>query len=207
LRRPEFIAEQSAHPRGLLGHVIARIMALETATLNRRALELLGIDEASRVLEVGFGHGHTLARAAELAPHGFVAGIDISQAMVEMAQTFNRDSIGKGLIEVRQASCDQIPYPDQSFDRIFAVHTLYFWNDPLAHLREIRRVCREGGRLLLAFGPKEDARAVAAFPESVYRFYSVDELRNFLSMAGFYNLTISSERIATRQIVFALAYR
>lgn len=86
------------------------------------------------------------------------------------------------------------------------MHTLYFWNDPLAHLREIRRVCRVGGRFALAFGPKEDVRAVAAFPQSVYTFYSVDETRELLSMAGFYDVTMSSERIATRQIVFALGY-
>jgi hypothetical protein len=60
---------------------------------------------------------------------------------------------------------------------------------------------------VLAFGPKEDARAVAAFPESVYTFYSVDESRDLLSMAGFYNVTLSSERIATREVVFALGDR
>ena len=71
MRRPEFIARQSGHPQGLLGRLIARIMALETATPNRRALQLLEFDENSRVLEVGFGHGRTLGRAAELAPQGF----------------------------------------------------------------------------------------------------------------------------------------
>jgi len=140
------------------------------------------------VLEVGFGHGRTLGRAAELAPQGLVAGIDISEAMVEMAQTLNRDRIAEGQIEVRRASSEQIPYPDQSFDRIYAVHTAYFWHNPLAHLREIHRVCAVGGRFLLAFGPREDARGVAAFPESVYRFYSVDETRELLSNAGFHNL-------------------
>src|SRR5215469_11786398 len=162
-------------------------MALETATPNQRTLELLRIDEGCRVLEVGFGQGHTLARAAELTPKGFVTGIDILGTMVEMAQTFNRDRIAKGLIAVQQASSNQIPYPDKSFDRIYAVHTLYFWHDPLAHLREIHGVCAVGGRFLLAFGPKEDVRAVAAFPESVYRFYSVDETRELLSNAGFHN--------------------
>jgi len=171
LRRPEFIARQSAHPTGLLGRAVARIMAFETTTLNRRALEVLDLNEKSRVLEIGFGHGHTLARTWELAPAGLVVGIDVSRAMVEMAQAFNRDRIAKGLIAVPQASADQIPYPDESFDRIYAVHTLYFWDDPLAHLREIHRVCAVGGQFLLAFGPKEDAHAVAAFPESVYRFY------------------------------------
>lgn len=207
MRRPEFIARQSRHPTGLLGRVIARIMALETATPNRRALELLELDENFRVLEVGFGHGHTLARAAELAPKGFIAGIDISQAMVDMAQTFNRDRIAKARIEVRQASSDQIPYPDQSFDRVYAVHTLYFWQDPLAHLREIHRVCAVGGRFLLAFAPKDDVRAIAAFPESIYTFYSVDETRELMSNAGFCNVMTSREQVATRQIVFALGYR
>lgn len=207
MRRPEFIARQAAHPKGLIGRLIARIMALETASPNRRALELLGIDEDSCVLEVGFGHGHTLARAAELAPLGFVAGIDISAAMVEMAQTLNRDFVAKGLIEVRRASSDQIPYPDQSFDRIYAVHTLYFWNDPLAHLREIHRVCRVAGRFVLAFGPKEDARAVATFPEAVYTFYSIEETRRLLHEAGFYSVTMARERITAREIVFAVGYR
>lgn len=127
--------------------------------------------------------------------------------MVKMAQTFNRDAIAKGLIELRRASSDQIPYQDESFDRIYAVHTLYFWNDQRTHLREIRRICRVGGRLLLAFGPKEDARAMAAFPKSVYTFYSVDESRDLLSMAGFCNVTMFSERIASTPIIFALGYR
>ena len=206
MRRPEFIARQASHPSGLLGRVIARVMALETATPNQRALELLGVDESSRVLEVGFGHGHTLARAAELARRGFVAGIDISATMVEMAESFNRGSIEKGLIEVRQASSDQIPYVDQSFDRIFAMHTLYFWNNPLVHLREIHRVCREGGRFVLGFGPKEDARAVAEFPGTVYTFYSIDQARDLMSRSGFHSVTTSPERIGDREIVFAVGY-
>ena len=204
MRRLEFIARQSAHPTGLLGRVIARIMALETATPNRRALELLELDEKSRVLEVGFGHGHTLARAGKLAGRGFVAGIDISATMVDMAERFNRSSIEKGLIEVRRASSDQIPYSDQYFDRVFAVHTLYFWNDPLAHLREIHRVCQEGGRFVLAFAPKEDERATAAFRGSVYTFYSISQTRELLSKAGFHNTCTVRERIGGREMVFSL---
>jgi ubiquinone/menaquinone biosynthesis C-methylase UbiE len=207
LRRPEFIARQAGHPTGILGRLLARIMAMETLNVNRRVLDLLELEGGSRVLEAGFGHGRTLARVAELAPEGFVAGIDISLGMVQMAQRHNRDAIAKGLIELKRASSDRIPYPDESFDRAYAVHTIYFWNDPLAHLREIRRVIRSGGRFVLAFGPKEDAHAVAAFPESVYRFYSIDETRRLLSKAGFGNLSTARETIASREIVFATAHR
>lgn len=207
MRRPEFIAQQAARPSGVLGRIIARIMALETARPNGRALELLGVDETSQVLEIGFGHGQTLARAAELAPRGLVAGIDISATMVQMAQSFNRDLIAKGVIEIQRATSDHIPYPDKSFDRIYAVHTLYFWNDPVAHLREIYRVCQVSGRFLLAFAPKDDAGAVAAFPESVYTFYSIDEARDLICRSGFRSVITSREQMGEREIVFALGYR
>ncbi len=207
MRRPEFIARQAGHPTGLLGRLLARIMAIETATINQRVLELLELENASRVLEVGFGHGRTLARVAQLAPKGFVAGIDISAEMVQMAQRHNRNSVAKGLIDVKRASSDQIPYPDESFDRVYAVHTLYFWNEPLAHLREIYRVTRVGGRFVLAFGPKENEHAVAAFPESVYRFYSIDEAQHLLSKAGFGTVSMVRETQGSRDIVFAAGHR
>ena len=66
-----------------MGRLLFRVMATETLGVNERALELLELEPNSRVLEVGFGHGRTLARALELAPKGLVAGIDISEDMVE----------------------------------------------------------------------------------------------------------------------------
>jgi ubiquinone/menaquinone biosynthesis C-methylase UbiE len=111
------------------------------------------------------------------------------------------------LIEVKRASSDQVPYPDESFGRVYAVHTLYFWKDPLAHLREIHRITRVGGRFVLAFGPKEDEHAVAAYPESVYHFYSIDEAQHLLSKAGFSNVSMAHETIASREIVFATGHR
>ena len=122
-------------------------MATETVAVNERMLDLLAPERSGRILEIGFGHGRTLARAAELAPKGFVAGIDISADMVRMFQSHNRRTIGQGLIEVKLASSDRIPYPDAHFDRAYAVHTLYFWNNPLLHLREIFRVTRAGSKL------------------------------------------------------------
>jgi ubiquinone/menaquinone biosynthesis C-methylase UbiE len=147
-------------------------MAMETVNVNRRVLDLLELEGGSRVLEVGFGHGRTLARVSELAPKGLVAGIDISAGMVQMAQRHNRDAIAKGLIEIKRASSNRIPYPDESFDRAYAVHTLYFWNDPLAHLREIHRVTRVGGRFVLAFGQAvtDHSEAFIYFCENEGRF-------------------------------------
>ena len=70
MKRPVFIARQSARPSGLLGRVIAGVMARETADLNERALRLLGPSPFDRVLEVGFGHGRTIERLANAVYNG-----------------------------------------------------------------------------------------------------------------------------------------
>ena len=207
MRRPEFIARQAAHPRGLLGRLLFRLMASETVAINERTLEFLALQPSDRVLEIGFGHGRTLGRAAELAHKGFVAGIDISVDMVRNFQSRSGVTTAPGLIEVRLANSDRIPYPDAHFDRAYAVHTLYFWNNPLLHLGEIFRVTRAGGRFVLAFTAKEDLRAVASFPATVYRFYSIEETKNFFSEVGFKDVEILRELVGSRDTVFVVAHR
>jgi ubiquinone/menaquinone biosynthesis C-methylase UbiE len=207
MRRPEFIARQARCPTGILGSLLARIMAAETAPENERALELLDLQPRDHVLDVGCGHGRTLARAARAVPEGFVAGVDVSERMVRMATRRNAELVQRGRVEVRLADSCRVPYPDQHFDKVCAVHVLYFWPDPLANLREIHRVMKPGARLVLGFRSSEDARAVADLPASVYRFYPTNEVRTLLEAAGFPRVEIVMPNAAARGVVYAVALR
>jgi hypothetical protein len=53
MRKPLFIARQGRRPVGLFGHIVARVMARETAPENARTLDLLDLRTGDRVLEVG----------------------------------------------------------------------------------------------------------------------------------------------------------
>src|SRR5688500_20355062 len=86
VRRPEWIARQAARPFGVLGWLLGRIMAVETAEANRLALELLAPRRTDRILEVGFGHGATIERLSRIVDEGVVAGIDVSEAMLRLAK-------------------------------------------------------------------------------------------------------------------------
>jgi len=207
MRRPEFIARQASCPTGLLGRLLARIMAVETTAANEKTLELLAIQPHDHVLEIGFGHGRTLTRAAAAASSGFVAGIDVSEDMVHTATRWNQEFIRQGRVKVQCASSLQIPYPPQSFDRVYATHTLYFWEYPQRHLQEIYRVMKNGARFVLTFGPRDDEETVAKFPTTVYRFYTRDEVQSFLEEAGFSDIHLEHHQIAARTLVFAIAHR
>jgi ubiquinone/menaquinone biosynthesis C-methylase UbiE len=183
MAKSERIARQSRRPSGWLGEIVARVMAFETAQANRIAVERLAAQAGESVLEIGCGHGRTLARIAR-GPCRFLAGIDASEVMVRLARRRLRRGIDAGRVQVSLAVSDAIPHPDARFDAAFAVHVLYFWTDALADLREIRRVLRPGGRALLGYRPREP-QTLAALPATVYALRSVEETERLLAQAGF----------------------
>jgi ubiquinone/menaquinone biosynthesis C-methylase UbiE len=207
MRRPEFIARQARCPSGVLGHVLARVMAVETAGDNQRAVKLLDPTPSDAVLEIGFGHGRTISRLAAMAAGGFVGGVEISPRMVEMARRFNRRAIAEGRVELERQEGPSIPYDDGRFDKVLSVHTLYFWSDPLHVLGEIRRVTKPGGRLVLGFRGAEDERVVNAFPASVYRFYTSAEVRRLLETCRFRDVRLVGADGDPGEVVFAVAER
>jgi ubiquinone/menaquinone biosynthesis C-methylase UbiE len=191
VRRPEFIARQSRCPTGFFGRLIGLVMSFETAAANDEALKALGLEPRDRMLEVGFGHGRTIERAASLVPGGFVAGIDASREMVDMATRRCRPLIDAGRVRLARGDSAALPYASGSFDKICAVHTIYFWREPKRHLRELRRVLRDNGRLVLGFRTSADA-AGRGFPDSVYTFYAVDDVRCLLEECGFTGVQLPS---------------
>jgi SAM-dependent methyltransferase len=191
--KPELIARQSRRPSGWLGEIVARVMAFETEPANRIALQELAVQPEEAVLEVGCGHGRTLARLAE-APCAFLAGIDPSEVMVRLARKRMRRWVDAGRADVSLGSSGKIPHADGRFDAVFAVHVIYFWGEPLADLGEIRRALRPGGRVLLGYRPR-DEKTLASLPASVYALRSVDEIEGLFAESGFVEIRSAEHAI------------
>ena len=139
MRRPRFIAEQARNARGLLGRIIAFIMARETWGQNLRAMDALDVDQSDQILDLGCGHGRSLTELAARAPTGRVVGVDPSGLMVEIAAQRNRALIEADRVDVVLATVESLPFRDDVFDKVLCVHVLYFWKDLDVSLREIVR--------------------------------------------------------------------
>jgi SAM-dependent methyltransferase len=189
MRRPDFIARQAGQPSGWLGRLLLRLMAQETRGLNGEVIAEVAPADGDRILEVGFGHGSTLYAVASRAPGAALAGIDLSTDAASFAARRLTD-VADGRVDLRAGDSAQLPWPDASFDKAFSVHTIYFWPDALQNLKELVRVLRPGGRLVLGFRERSPA-ATASFPASVYRFYSVAEVKGLLEAAGFEDVRAS----------------
>jgi len=185
MRRPRFIAEQSRHANGPLGRFIAFVMARETFADNQRAIEALAIGDNDHVLDVGCGHGRSLAELAKRASRGHVTGVDPSDLMAEIAVNRNRALVKVKKIDIVIATATDLPFAGSAFNKVLCVHVIYFWKDLHAGFREIARVLKPGGRLAVVFRSSRRASAVSAFPPEVYTFPQLEEVEATLAAAGF----------------------
>ena len=110
-----------------------------------RAIQRMAIQRGDRVLEVGVGTGIN----ASLYPSDCsVTGIDLSDSMLEKA----RDRVArKGVANIRLLEMDaaNLTFADDSFDIVYAPYLISVVPDPVAVVREMRRVCRPGGRVVV----------------------------------------------------------
>jgi ubiquinone/menaquinone biosynthesis C-methylase UbiE len=159
-------------------------MAHETAAFNQEVLAAVAPAPGERILEVGFGHGRTIADAAERASRTAFAGVDVSADALRVAERRCRSLVAQRRVELRCGDAAALPWHDDTFDKAFSVHTLYFWSDPRRELRELARVLKPAGRLVIGFR-EPSATAVSSFPGEVYRFRTAAEVGSLLGSVGF----------------------
>ncbi|MET9480306.1 methyltransferase domain-containing protein [Streptomyces sp. NPDC006638] len=113
------------------------------------------------LLDVGCGPGTITADLAARVAPGTVTAVDASQDVLDPAQESAR---ARGVDNVRFAVADvhSLDYPDDSFDVVHAHQVLQHVGDPVAALREMRRVCRPGG---VVAARDADYGAFTWFPE------------------------------------------
>jgi SAM-dependent methyltransferase len=177
---------QFGAPRGALGWLAGALMARKNAELNRAAVELLQVRPEHRVLELGFGHGRTVAWLAERSTRGFVAGVDPSPVLTRQASRRNARAIRSGRVRLDVGRADCIPHPTASFDRVLAVNCVQHWDDLPASLEEVLRVLAPAGVLLIGLRtPDHDAPLGGRFSAPGYEDDQIAHLEHELRRAGF----------------------
>ena len=132
-------------------------------------------DRRARILDVGCGTGANLLL---LSKYGDAEGVDVS----EDALAFCRE---RGLSQVRLGAGEELPYDRDTFDLVTAFDVVEHMDDDLAGLKEMRRVLRPGGRVLLFVPTFMFLWGLQDEVSHHRRRYRLPELQRVLEEAGF----------------------
>jgi arsenite methyltransferase len=139
------------------------------------------------VADIGAGTGFVSAGLAPLVKH--VDVVDGSAAMLEVAK---RNLSQFSNVEYHEADGTSLPFPDGSRDAVFANMYLHHCPDPLAAIRELVRVLRPGGRLVITDMDAHPYAWLKAEMTDVWQGFERGQVRAWLQEAGLVNLIVDS---------------
>jgi len=181
-----------------------------------KAVRLLKYQEGSRILDVATGTGDVALEIARTTPSSVkITGADFCQEMIDLGQVKVAASPYAGRIDFRVAPCEDLPFPDNTFDSVTIAFGIRNVVDRKLGLAEMWRVLRPGGRMIiLEFStPRSQLfrqiyyfyfrrllpmigglfsryNAYKYLPDSVLEFPSHEEFSRMISEAGFKNIHI-----------------
>ena len=152
--------------------------------MRSEALGMLDIEQGDRVLDVGCGTG--FATEGLLAYTDDVHGLD--QSPHQLAKAYEK--FGKrGPVRFYRGDAERLPFRDDSFDVVWSSGSIEYWPDPVAALRECRRVARPGGEVLIV-GPNYPKTTVfQKLADTIMLFYDEQEADRMFREAGFAEFT------------------
>ncbi len=183
------------------------MMNQEHGPLTLWGLAKVKIAYSNVILDVGCGGGKTLYQLAKRAPQGKVFGVDISPDMVEYSKKVNKKLISRNRVQVFRGSVEKISFPNSYFDFVTAFETYYFWQNFLDALKEIRRVLKPGGKLILVNEMIKDGiyevKNAKWIAETHVRLIPLQDIRDIMISIGFEDVQVSIESESTWNAVLA----
>lgn len=161
------------------------------------AIERMGIKPGDRILEVGVGTG---INTSLYPPNCHMTGVDLSSSMLEKA----RERVAReGLRNVRLLEMDaqNLTFADGSFDIVYAPYLVSVVPDPVQVAREMKRVCRPGGKIIIlnhfrSANPVLSRLERAISPFTVHIGFKSDlDLPAFLAQAGLEPVSIEKVNV------------
>lgn len=190
------LAAQARKPSGILGRLFGMGMGRINRGVNDWVISLLELQPRDHVLEIGFGPGKAIHQVLGLVSNGKVSGLDMSSTMLAQAMRLNRAAVQQGKVDLQLGEAANMRFEDASFNRIFCVNVVYFWQTPETELAQVYRVCKPGGMVAIYIGDRHQMSNVPMTKTGIFKLYGAAELGGLLQKAGFTDIKIYEASIA-----------
>ncbi len=176
---PQIIAKQLRQPKGKLGVIISNKMNESNRALYEFTIHAMQIQDSQSILEIGFGNGLFFNSLFSSAKNLRISGIDFSADMVKLATRNNEDLIQASSLDLQFGDCEILPFESNTFDKVFCINVVYFWDNPSDNLSEIHRVLKPGGLFYTSIRDEETMQQME-FTKFGFNLIRVDQWSNLL---------------------------
>ena len=192
---------------GIKGKKVAKMMNKHHSGLTDWGIKKVKIKPTFTILDIGCGGGKTIQKLAKLVPQGKVLGIDHSKDMVDFAREINKEGIRQDVVSIVERSVERTDFPDNFFDLITAVETYYFWPSLFLAFKEIKRVLKSKGKIILinemiqnGIYEIENAETIA---NTQVQLRPLEEIKKMLTKAGFVRIEIFTKKGSAWNVIIA----
>ena len=195
----KILVNQVRKPKGKLGKMIAKGMNKGHAKLAKWGLSNISIESNYIILDIGCGGGGNIQHFAEIIKDGKIYGIDYSETAVFISRNVNKKYIEQGIVEIYKGSVSSLPFNDNYFDVVTGFEVYYFWPDLIQDLKEIYRVLKPNGFLVLinegyiSNNKRKSKKAEKWSKLGNFPIHTPKEYKEFLEKANFSNIQIFEE--------------
>lgn len=193
-KKNDSLMDQYRCPNGVQGRTVAKLMNQSHFDLSTWGLKHIKIKSDFVILDVGCGGGRTISRLARRANEGKIFGIDYSGTMVNYSRKTNRKLISANRAEIIQGSVEKLTFKEEFFDLVTAIETYYFWPNIVNAFKEIYRVLKVGGHLLMINEMVKDGSYEVENAETITKAHvnlvSLGEIQKILESEGFVKINI-----------------
>src|SRR5215469_27533 len=193
-----YLGSQVRKPSKWVGRPFASMMNESHSRLTEWGLSNIAVGEQFTILDVGCGGGRTINTLAGKAASGKVYGIDYAKGSVAASRAYNRELVAKGRVDIREGTVSNLPFAPNQFDLVTAIETQYYWPNLPGDMREIQRVLRPGGKLMIIAETYKGGRNDWLLGPVMWLLrsshLSVQDHRDLFAAAGFCDVQIIEER-------------
>lgn len=194
-------------PTGVLGRNVASKMNKGHWELTTWGLKHVKIEPDFVILDVGCGGGKTISRLARRASLGKVYGLDQSPDMVDYSKQINKKFINQNRVEIVNGSVESTGFKDGLFDLVTAIETYYFWPNLSDAFREIKRILKKGGYLLIISEMIKDGAYEVENAEIIAKtqvhLLPLEEMEKILYSVGYSTVKVYGKRKSKWNVIVA----
>ena len=179
----KYVGNNFGNPNGIGGILSTLFMNIFNQKQYKAVLDNINLKDNDNILDIGFGNGYLINKLFKKYIQIKIFGIEISNDMVNKVSKKYKKYIEKEQLKLNLEDIGKTSFENETFNKIYTINTIYFWNNIEKCFSEIKRILKPNGIFLNIIYTKEYLNKII-YTKYGFNKYTVEEIKNITENNG-----------------------